>query len=187
MNKGISVADGEYCLFLNSGDELIGTNVLSKNIGHLFSEDVICFDSVIRGSTDTLTQHPEIITLSFLWNSTLCHQSTFIRTGLFIGNPYDDKLRIVADWKFFIVAFLKRDATYRKVNDILTLYHSDGISSNPENYNSIDDERNLVLQNEFYPIFGDMNELRNLKSTINLLRSSRKIKILQQLKLIKIF
>jgi glycosyltransferase involved in cell wall biosynthesis len=187
MNKGISVAKGEYCLFLNSGDEFNSSNVLSINIRYLFSEDVICFDSIIRGNVDTLTRHPDVITASFLWNSNLCHQSTFIKTELLTRYLYDEKLKIVADWKFFILAFIKGDATYRKVNNILTVFHSDGISSKPENFKLIEFERNSVLLSDFYQIYDDMNELVKLKSEINLLRCSRKIKILQKFKLIKIF
>ncbi len=187
MNKGIRASKGEYCLFLNSGDELINENALYKVSQHIFSEDIIAFDSLIIGIVHSYTCHPKSISIDFLWNSTICHQSAIIKKNLLMKLNYDESLKIVSDWKFFILAIFKAGATYKKVNEIISIYYLNGMSSNPKNDTLINNERNQVLQTEFKWLFPIMTELNSLKSTLNLLKSSRKIRLLQYLKIIRKF
>ena len=41
MNKGLNLAKGEYCLFLNSGDSLYDSDVLQVLFSQSFTEDII--------------------------------------------------------------------------------------------------------------------------------------------------
>jgi hypothetical protein len=45
---------------------------------------------------------------------------------------YDESLKIVADWKLLVLAILKHNVTYRKVDAVFYFYKG-GISSLPEN------------------------------------------------------
>ena len=124
MNKGIKVATGEYLLFLNSGDELIDIEALNKNHFHLEEMDLIYFDiNVISDTTSFIKKYPKFLSFTFLYDDTIHHQSTFIRKSLFnkIGY-YDEKLKIVSDWKFFIVALIKENASYKYINATFSNY-----------------------------------------------------------------
>jgi glycosyltransferase involved in cell wall biosynthesis len=187
MNKGIEVAKGEYCLFLNSGDELYNRFVLEKVKIELYNEDIITFDLIYRGASDINSNFPENLNLKYLWTSNLGHPSTFINIKLFKELKYDENFKVVSDWKFFLCSYINLKATYRKVNQIISVHYLDGISSDPKNKDLISLERDLVLSQEFKWIYSEMCELNRALSTLNLLRLSRIIKFLQWFKLITKF
>ena len=98
MNKGISVAQGEYCFFLNSGDTFYEDDTLKKALLFL-KEDFVCGNAVLKyaGGINEWSA-PEIVnTLFFMQRFSVCHQSLFIRTELLKSHPYNETLMIVAD------------------------------------------------------------------------------------------
>ena len=128
QNKGIRLAHGEYCYFLNAGDTFCADDVLER----MFSPNSL-FPSLPHRliSSSPLTSTPDILygneiivdgngqrvdiargvaNPSFvdLYNSCMKHQASFIRRELFEQyGMYDDTMRICADfdWFFRVIAF----------------------------------------------------------------------------------
>lgn len=189
MNKGIAKATGEYLLFLNSGDHLNDSLVLQKNYGHLIDKEIVYFNSKeIRENSIRIKKCPENITFSYMFRDTIPHQSTFLRKSLFerIG-LYDENLEIVSDWKFFIMAFSKYNATYVYVDDIFSTFYLDGISSHEHNLSQMLEEREYVFDSEFSIFKNETNEYLKLKFIIGNLKKSKKIKWLIKLGLLNDF
>lgn len=157
MNKGIAKATGEYLLFLNSGDHLNDINTLNENVNYIGEKDIICFDiNVVGDGIFFVKKCPEVMTFSYLYHETLPHQSTFIRKELFdkIG-CYDEDIKIVSDWKFFIVALMKYNATYKHIDAVITTFYLDGISFLMD----YSHERIQVLNEYFSGYSADYDEL----------------------------
>jgi glycosyltransferase involved in cell wall biosynthesis len=188
MNKGIVASRGEYLLFLNSGDYFYDEFVLEKINPTVKEEDLIYFNVKIRGNSNNTVSYPPQLRFSDLRYGTICHQAVFIKRKLFekVG-PYDESLKIVSDWKFFILALFKYNCSYRGVNKILTIYDTEGISAAESSKAVIAAERNEVLNKHFRALLHDFNELEKCRSAIQDLRNSRKIKLLTKLGLIKPF
>ena len=147
MNKGINKAKGEYLLFVNSGDHLFDDTVLEKNHNSIMEKDLIYFNlQMVRNGISRITKSPAELSFSDLYTSSLPHPATFIKRELFskIG-MYDESLRIVSDWKFFILALFKFDCSYLKIEDTLSTFYLDGISTLEDNSY----ERELVLNQYF--------------------------------------
>ena len=73
MNKGISVAQGEYCFFLNSGDTFYEDDTLKKALLFL-KEDFVCGNAVLKyaGGINEWSA-PEIVnTLFFMQRFSVC-------------------------------------------------------------------------------------------------------------------
>ena len=146
MNKGIKIATGEYCIFMNSGDSFYSADVLDKIVPLLGDFDIVYgnteyTDGKVRRSID------EPPYFSFLYVSSFSHQSTFIRTELLKKYLYDESLKIVADWKFFLQTLIIDGCSFKAVNFMISLYDATGISStNKLLYNQ---EREKVMASLF--------------------------------------
>src|SRR5690606_29358309 len=131
MNKGIKVATGKYLLFLNSGDHFYSDSVLQENNGNLNNYDLVYFNLQIVGNGVSKIKHyPNKLSFSYLYEGHLPHPATFIKRTLYdIVGFYDENLKIVSDWKFFIESICKYSFSYVKVDQTLSTYYSDGMSS----------------------------------------------------------
>ena len=116
------------------------------------------------------------------------HPATFIKLTLFekIGQ-YDEGLKIVSDWKFFIESICKFNASYTRIDKILATFYLDGLSSYPENSELILEEKMEVLKSNFNVFQKDNDRLQELESLILNLRKSKKIKLLVKLGLLNKF
>lgn len=189
MNKGIVKAKGDYILFLNSGDDFSYDNALKDAMKYLHTFDFIYANIKVKdGNKGVIRKNPKELTFRYLFDNVPTHQSTFIRRGLFekIG-VYDSSLQIVADWKFFIIAICKYNATYNYVDKVFTNFYLGGISSRPENMKKVQAERKLVLEKEFPVFLEDIKYRFLLERTLRNLRKSKKIEWLIKLGLLNRF
>ena len=112
MNMGVQLASGDYCLFLNSGDSLHEITTIQKILDYLQHADIV-IGKMIFLATGNLMQVAEPITLLSLYENSIPHNAAFIRRELLVKFPYDEQLRIVSDWKFFVQSLILEGATYR--------------------------------------------------------------------------
>lgn len=158
MNKGIVKAKGDYLLMLNSGDCLINNNVLNLVFGSgVNNEDILYGNVDWQKNNQYFTQSvfPPLLTFGFFWNKSLGHQAAFIKktvhekTGL-----YDESSKVISDWKFFVLAVCKYEASYKHVGATLALCDCTGLSWNSENFSFMKEEKQKVLQ-DYFPLFYD--------------------------------
>lgn len=142
MNKGIAVAKGNYCIFMNSGDCFHSPTALNSVVN--YQEDIICG----QVSTFPSGHHKPTITLVDLLRISLPHQAMFIKKELLIKHPYDEKYKILSDWKFCIQALIIDNCSFRNIEIVIADYESGGISTNSNGL--LPKEREVIL-NELFP------------------------------------
>ncbi len=144
MNKGVKIARGRYCIFMNSGDTFHDEDVIKNAIGQLQEDGA----DVVTGGTwlsiGRLVPAPESVSMTFLYAATLCHQSSFIRRKLLLEFPYDESLRYVADWKFWVQTLIYNNCTYSHVKATVSDYDWNGMST--VYYKDVEKEKQRVLQ-----------------------------------------
>lgn len=147
MNKGILKATGDYVLFLNSGDYLISSDIIDSISRELDSNEDIVFGllktypSGITGYTDI---HLPLTLFDFFKGSPIPHPASFIKRKLLLKMNYDESLRIVADWSFFLQAIVFMGCSCKKIEKIITIFEDNGISSRNVAY--CNEERLKVLK-----------------------------------------
>lgn len=153
MNKGIRMASGDYIQILNSADCLAAPDVTERmlaalekvgNPSILYGNMVKCFPDG-RRVTDKCFAGQEITMLG-MFTGTLNHDPTYIRRDLFGKyGYYDESLKIVSDWKWYMQAIILGGEKPEYVDLNVTLFDMTGISESVESKQKIQEERKKVL------------------------------------------
>ena len=114
MNKGIRMASGDYIQILNSADCLAVPDVTERMLAALekvgcpsifYGNMIKCFPDG-RKMVDKCFAGQEIIMLG-MYTGTLNHDHAYIRRDLFEKyGYYDESLKIVSDWKWYLQAII---------------------------------------------------------------------------------
>lgn len=130
MNKGVMKANGDYCLFLNSGDYLHNENVIENVTPYLKDNDFIAGSTVYvkEDGLSSIGHPPRQMSAFHIVNYTLNHQSLFIHTELLKKRPYREDLRIVSDWEQQVYEIVLADATFLSIPYIISNYMEGGFS-----------------------------------------------------------
>lgn len=134
MNKGIGLANGEYTIFMNSGDTFADKDVIKNTLEFISKNEA---DYISGNTYHTIDNRitgkhiaPSKISATFFFTDALCHQSTFIKTDrLKKYGGYDCKYKITADAKFFFEDIVLRNAKYQKIEIFVSRYGINGISA----------------------------------------------------------
>lgn len=155
MNKGIRIASGDYIQILNSGDCLASDDVTERMLtaldrtGHpsiLYGNMVKCFPDG-RKLKDKSFAGQEI-TLLGMYTGTLNHDPTYIRRTLFEKyGYYDESLKIVSDWKWYLQVVVLNGEKPQYVDVDVTLFDMSGISETNKDLDRA--ERKKVLERLF--------------------------------------
>lgn len=147
VNKGIHIAKGQYCQFLNSGDWLLNPNVTSLMLTNLPDSNIIYGNMLKQMSNGKILYNNEIYANSLLsyYYGSLNHSSAYIKHSLFDKyGYYDESLKIVSDWKFFLIAIILNNEQVNYRNIDICCFDMSGISNNNKELEHI--ERRKVLE-----------------------------------------
>lgn len=131
MNKGIVMARGEYIQFLNSGDWLVDATVVSKIIDSLPDCDIYVGNviSIRPDGRVRYDQNRKEVSMLTFYRSTLQHTSAFIKKTVFSEyGMYDESLKIVSDWKHYLIAAGLNSAKVEFSDRYVSYFDTSGIS-----------------------------------------------------------
>lgn len=157
MNKGIRMAAGDYIQILNSGDSLFDEHVVERMLSALEEKKYpeILYGNMIKQWPDGRTHRDscekgQLSMLSF-YHGTLNHDSAFIRRSLFEKfGYYDESLKIVSDWEWYLKAIPLGGVRPIYVNLDVTIFDMTGVSESNTAYWKV--ERRPVLEREVPPV-----------------------------------
>lgn len=143
INKGMRMSSGDYIQVLNSGDIYASDDAVEHMIKalHEKGEPEFLYGNMIRrhpdGTVDGKSGEVEY-SLRQYYQSTMNHDCCWIHRSLFEKyGYYDESLRIVSDWKWFLSAIGLGEVHPVYVDIDVTIFDLTGIS-----------ERNLKLREE---------------------------------------
>ena len=155
MNKGIEMARGEYCLFLNSGDYLYNEGILEQMFRRKNDVDIFYGDMYVEKAVDKLEYHKSSssITVLKMLKDTLWHPVSFIRRNLFAEHgKYDERFKIVADYEFFTRVIIEKKVRTQYIPLPVSVFNLSGASSNLALRGQLEKERMRVQDIYFNPL-----------------------------------
>ena len=130
MNKGINMSQGEYLIFMNSGDCFYDASVLELSLPFLKENfDIICGIAL----SDKYKMYPpkkQQLSMSFFLKNSLNHQATFIKTKIMKQYYYNEKYKIVSDTEFFFKSIILDNASYLEISIKISYCENAGASGN---------------------------------------------------------
>ena len=154
MNKGIRMASGDYIQILNSADGLAAPDVTEHMLAALekagypsifYGNMVKCFPDGRRLVDKSFAGRE--ITMLDMYTGTLNHDPVYIRRDLFEKYGfYDESLKIVSDWKWYLQAIILGGEKPQYVDMDVTLFDMTGISEDAKSKAVIREERAKVLE-----------------------------------------
>ncbi len=136
MNKGIAMAQGEYIQILNSGDCLVGNDVVERMLANLDANGnpSILYGNMIKAFPDGSKRRDRCfsgqkITFMGFYIGTLNHSPAYIKRSLFDKyGKYDENYKIVSDWTWYMEAIIfgSENPVYADID--VTLFDMTGIS-----------------------------------------------------------
>lgn len=156
MNKGIKKATGAYVQILNSGDIFAAADVVERMVAEIEKAEYpeLLYGNMIRknyttGKLDGRSKEVDY-SLRQYYSSTMNHDCCYIRRDIYDKyGLYDDTLKIVSDWKWFLQAIGLGQVKPVYVDIDVTIFDCSGISET--NLELRKNERRQVLEDVLPP------------------------------------
>lgn len=127
MNKGIDHCDGEYVLFLNSGDYFHDSSVIESVYDEL-DRDIVYGALNVHAKNDK----QYVINDDYFLKKGIPHPSCFIKVELLRRNKYKEDYKIISDWIFFYEQLYINRVPYKCLRTIISDFSLGGLLSNAE-------------------------------------------------------
>jgi len=131
MNKGLALANGDYVLFMNSGDELYASDTVENVFSTAPDADIYYGETEMYNEAwQSIGKRRHSVPEKFTWKSfrfgmTISHQAIYIRRTL--TEPYDRQYELSADIDWILTA-AKKAKTSVKVSGYVAKYLVGGMS-----------------------------------------------------------
>ncbi|MCV9931278.1 glycosyltransferase [Flavobacterium sp. LS1R47] len=129
MNKGIFKANGDWLIFMNSGDNFYDDLVLKNVFSQTFdNNEMVIYGDTLTKNAKTTIKPPKKIQKEFFFAETICHQSVFFKKEAFqIVGIFNLNYKIIADRIWLLKAtILKVKFNYTPV--IFSIWDEEGFS-----------------------------------------------------------
>lgn len=165
MNKGICKASGEYLYFLNSGDTFASNTVLAEVMMNDFTENFVC-GNIIWDKKGILIEDKSykdrdwLFSLYDLYSGFLSHQAFFIHRKMFDAYGfYDERLRIMSDWKLFFIAIGMFHEKVQYIDVTLCVYNTEGLSSTIGGKAILEEKRKVASEELPISVYKELDRL----------------------------
>ena len=163
MNKGVLKSSGDYCIFMNSGDELFSADTIEQIIKCNLKADFVQGTIARPGNPIVYSKAPNENRLTLGWyyaGYNNFHQASIIKRDMLLQHPYDEKYRVSADLKFNVECIIKNGCSYQNIDVVVALYEYGGISTTKEHAKEVE---NLYLELFGNRIMRDIIEFNYLR------------------------
>lgn len=154
MNQALPYISGDYVIFLNCGDWLYDSKVLSdvaEKIQEVGKHGILYGDIYIR-SRGGVCSNSKIKSDYRLMSHTICHQSIFFDSSMFKNQHYDiENYRFAADMDFYVNQIKRNKISTYYFNRVICSYDGSGVSSSSVARKTVIFEKKRIFHKYFSP------------------------------------
>lgn len=188
MNKGIKNSNGEYLMFINSGDCLMSNVDFEKIFDRMVgNEDIIYHNlEIVDGENRYIKIYPKTLDFKYFAEDTIPHTGTLIKKELFHKfGIYDENLRIISDWAFFMDCILLHQCSYKHIDKCFASFYLGGVSSKPHNFSLLMNERDSHIAKS-YPLYNSLyKDWKSKKEQLYKLKTAMSVRYLKKVGFLK--
>lgn len=129
MNKGASVATGEYIYYLNAGDAFYSDNTLFDVVNHLNDNQVNAYTLLVGNVL--LTHNGKDLRFAPVVGTNLPHQGAFVKTEIVKKYKFDSKLKIYGDSDLWYRMNMGGEFAPIHIANTICRFPLDGVGSSP--------------------------------------------------------
>ncbi|MDO4819529.1 MAG: glycosyltransferase [Prevotella sp.] len=146
MNKGISLAIGDYVVFMNAGDVFASPATLDEV--NALEGDIILGSAIYGGE---LRHIPSQMSLYDVLSVGINHQSTYYRTEIIKTYPFDTSYIYIADLKSVVEPMAKHSIVPTCTDKILSVCEGNGMSQ--QHWRETKTERDRIVEEVIAPYY----------------------------------
>lgn len=135
MNQAVRLANGDYCIFLNAGDDFYDETVLGKIADGIKNESYpdIVYGNLYHKALDTVIYSSPEINDFACYRNVPCHQTCFYKRNMFDERGYNPEYNVRADYEHFLWCYFAKKARIVYIPEIVSSYEGGGYSETKEN------------------------------------------------------
>jgi glycosyltransferase involved in cell wall biosynthesis len=151
MNKGITLASGDYINFMNAGDSFVNNHVICKVVSSINRESVVVYGDTLKKMHNNVKLDKSLQVQALNHKGILCHQSAFTLVAYHKRNLFDLKYKILADFNFFFNAYNNDKQLFQQLDFAISIFDmTDGGISKTHYNNNYKELREIVCNNVSY-------------------------------------
>lgn len=136
MNQAISLAQGDYMLFLNCGDYLYDEKVLEKVNAWIATDKAsteIYYGDIYNRSVNAKVVSNPYINAFACYRNIPCHQACFYAGALMKRRKYKPEYKVRADYEHFLGCYFEDGVRPAALRIVIASYEGGGYSETKEN------------------------------------------------------
>ncbi|MCM1482927.1 MAG: glycosyltransferase [Muribaculaceae bacterium] len=167
MNKGVSMASGQWMIFMNAGDTFAAPDTVARMMEAARPDDDVLYGGVIKKNREGVAVTYPVPPVRDSHRMIFCHQSVMCRRELLESHPFDINHRMSADFKFFKI-LIREHRAFHRVDFPIAIFDTGGVSNR---------RRSLGLEDNMKVIMEVDGPLRGAKHLLHLLPTYLMLKI----------
>jgi len=130
MNKGVAMATGDYVEIIGSDDALVGKNAIENIVPELadYPDILSCTEYIVypKEKRQRIMSNKHARDKSTYKGGMVGHAAMFAKRELFTKYPFDEKYKIVSDYKFFLQCYFDKDVYIKYIDTPVVYFETDG-------------------------------------------------------------
>ncbi len=168
MNKGLNLIQGDYVIFMNSGDVFCEGVLTSELLENVLKYDITYGNIFVSvGNVVIQTKQTESLDFLYMMGKTICHQSVFMKSELCKKHRFTEnsEFSLMGDWIQLFEILKNEKVLVNKINQNICIYDGEGQSEKYADTRHFQRRKYLEKHYSYWELDSllPLNRLRNRK------------------------